>query len=99
MRLPRKVSICGTPYTVKRDRKRSEGYGRGNTRKRVIIIGSKHSDSFYAFETFVHEVTELCMLENGLRFNRDYNNDDFFYMVNHHELDRLTTDIANALRK
>lgn len=97
MRLPRKIMIGGKLYIVKRDKMHSEGHGRGHTGKRVITVGSKNGDSFVAFETFIHEVTEVCMLENNLRFNRN-TNDDFFYMANHHELDRLTTDLANALR-
>lgn len=96
MRLPRKVTISGKVYKVRRDPKAHNGYGRGNTRKRVITIGSKARNPEAAYETFVHEITELVLLENSCRFNRD-TNDDFFYLVKHHELERITSDIAIAL--
>ena len=97
MKLPKKVLIVGKTYTVRRERTKGEGYGRGDSSKRIITIGSKNGDSVTCFETFVHEIVELCMLENGYRFNRD-TNDEFIYMVNHHELDRLTMDVATGLR-
>ncbi len=96
MRLPKKVLLSGKQYKVLRNPKRTEGWGRGNTAKRIIAIGSKNRDFQAAFECYVHEITELAMLENNLRFNRD-SNDEFFYRVNHCELDRLTSDIAIAL--
>lgn len=97
MRLPRKVIISGKIYSVKRNPRHQEGWGSGNTRKRLITIGSKYRNPKLAYETFVHEITELVLLENNLRFNRD-TNDEFFYLVKHHELERVTTDIAIAMR-
>jgi len=99
MKLPRKVIICGKVYTVRRNPSKSDGWGRGDTRKRIIQVGSKRGDRDpqTTFDTFVHEITELVMLENSTRFNRD-TNDDFFYQISHHDLDRITTDIATALR-
>lgn len=96
MRIPKKVIIGSREYKVKRRRDWGEGTGRGNTRHRLIQIGSRDGLPDIAFETYVHEITELVMLEDGLRFNRD-TSDDFFYQLHHHELDRMTSTIANAI--
>jgi len=96
MRLPRKVKIGSRNYKVKRRPDWGEGTGRGNTSHRLIQIGSRYGQPDIAFETYVHEITELVMLENGLRFNRD-TGDDFFYQIHHHELDRITSTVANAI--
>ena len=52
MRLPRKVTISGKVYSVERDSRMSAGWGRGNTAKRVISVGSKDRNNEEAFETF-----------------------------------------------
>ena len=95
MRLPRKVIISGREYKVSRDPKRGSGWGRGNTRNRTIQIGSR--DRGFEFETYVHEITEVVLLDSGFRFERDGNPNDFFYKVTHSELDRVTRDISTAL--
>ena len=95
MRLPRKVTISGKVYKVSRNPKRNSGWGRGNLRERVIEVGSKNKG--FEFTTYVHEITEVAMLDSGFRFERDGNPGDFFYRISHSELDRLTNDIATAL--
>jgi hypothetical protein len=96
MRLPRKVTISGKVYTVKRDRKKCTGWGRGYLYKSLIVVGS-NGDPEQAYETFTHEVMEVALLENDLRYCRDGTN-DFNYQMTHTEFDRLARDLAKAFR-
>ncbi len=96
MRLPRKITISGREYTVKRDRSKGTGYGLGRLDRGVITIGSDGSPE-QAFETFVHEVMEVTLLENDLRYNRDGTN-EFNYQMTHTEFDVYARDVARAIR-
>ena len=97
MRLPSKVTISGKVYTVKRNPKKGTGYGRGNVLYRTIVVGSQGGHTESAFETYIHEITEVAMIENRLRYNRD-GEEEFFYLMAHVEVNRLASDIAIAVR-
>ena len=97
MRLPRKVMISGRAYDVRRDRTKSTGHGRGCLSHGKITVGSD-GDPEQAYETFVHEVMEVALLENDLRYDRD-GTPDFTYMMTHTEFDKYSKDIARALRQ
>ena len=96
MRLPRKVIISGRDFMVRRDPKKSTGCGCGRFDTGVITIGS-NGDPEQALETYVHEVMEVTMLQNNLRYNRDGSN-DFSYQMTHTEFSRYSEDITRALR-
>lgn len=96
MRLPRKITIAGREYKVKRDPSKGTGYGRGRLDIGVITIGS-NGDPEQAFETFVHEVMEVALLENDSRYDRDGTN-DFMYQMTHTEFDGYAKSISRALR-
>lgn len=96
MRLPRKITISGRVYTVKRDKTQGTGYGEGRLDKGTITVGSNgHPEQ--ALETFVHEVMEVALLENDLRYNRD-GTIDFNYQMDHTEFDKYAKDVARAIR-
>lgn len=96
MRLPRKITISGREYVVRRDPSRGTGYGRGRLDIGVITIGST-GDPEQAFETFAHEVMEVAMLEQDLRYNRNGTN-DFMYQMTHTEFDGFAKSVSRALR-
>ncbi len=96
MRLPRKVTISGRDFIVCRDSKKSTGCGSGRFDTGVITVGS-NGDPEQAIETYVHEVMEIAMLQNDLRYNRDGTN-EFMYQMTHTEFSRYSEDVIRALR-
>lgn len=97
MRLPKKIRLGSRDYRIKRDRNYGTGYGRGNTKRQEIIIGSGDKNEQDVFSTFIHEIAELAMLEESTRFDRDGQSNDFIYIINHKDLDNITEDIASAV--
>lgn len=96
MKIPKKVTICGKTYRVVYDRSKHSGWGRGNTSTKEITLGdSRNKEAQY--ESFLHEVVELILLENNVRFNRN-TNDDFIYLITHTELERIVVDLSLALK-
>lgn len=98
MRLPQKVAICGKDYLIRRDRTLSDGIGRGNLTTQIITVGAKDNKPQRAFETFLHEVCELVLVENKYRYYRD-GDDGFFYMLDHAEFDKFIADLVISLKK
>lgn len=96
MKLPRKVTISGRDYIVRRNRNDSTGRGSGRFDTGVITIGSD-GDPEQAIETYVHEVMEIAMLQNDLRYNRD-GTGDFIYQMTHTEFSRYSEDVTRAIR-
>ena len=95
MKLPRKITISGRVYDVKRDRSKGTGYGRGRLDTGVITVGSDGSKE-QGFETFIHEVMEVALLEENLRYDRDGTN-DFNYQMTHTEFDGYSKSVSRAL--
>ena len=94
MKLPNKVSICGSDWTVTQNK--NGGRGRFFSSKKEIVVGVK---SKYIEEIFLHEVIESIFANRGMRFDRwgldrEY---DYLFSFTHHEFEQAVRDIAAAL--
>lgn len=95
MRLPKKVQICGKPFTVVIDKKKWSSSGQ--TLSQEIIIGGEGGRKERIFDNFVHEVAELALCERSFRYG-DGSSDGSIFVMSHKDFTTFATDVATALR-
>lgn len=65
MKIPSKIKLLGRQYTVSKERLPDGILGQTDQESRKISL-SETLDAAHAFETFIHELTHVAMLETGV---------------------------------
>lgn len=95
MKLPLKVSICGTTYSVRTDRTSYDGCG--STSRPCIVVGTKSRNTERKWEIYLHEVMEVVTCERGYRYGSG-GSDGSIFVMSHKEFDNFSRDVAAAVR-
>lgn len=95
MRLPKKVKINNIPFKIIKDPERSGASFSYD--KAEITIGTKGLADCEILEYFLHEVTEICMIERGMRSMRcrpDTDEPEFLFVGAHRAFSDVVTDVS-----
>lgn len=94
MKLPKKINICGKPYTVRLDPNRADG--EGDLIKKIITVGGASKGDIP--EIFLHEVLEAILFERGHRYaSYAEGNDGLRFVMSHHDFENVVKDLSGAI--
>jgi hypothetical protein len=95
--IPKSITICGKPHSVKLDKEFSGGSF--NEANASIVIGTAHK--LDVPEILLHEVIEAVFAIRNMRYitqRAEPDNGDYRFMFNHEEFEQAVRDIAAALK-
>ena len=93
----KKLKVLSFSFDIKWDK--SNDGGMFDYNDRIISIGVKSNDDSEALMILIHELTEICAIEMGVRFRRPDVNDDYMFVYDHRQHGTMTTMLASLLEQ
>ena len=95
MRLPKTIKINGIPFGIIKDSKKTGA--NFDYEDATITIGTKKLKDCEVLENFLHEVTEISMVERGMRSIRckpDTGVREYIFSGDHRMFGDVVTDVS-----
>ena len=93
----KKLRVLSFSFNIEWD-KSHEG-GMFDYEENIISIGVKNNDDSRILMILVHELTEICAIEMGVRFRRPDVHDDYMFVYDHRQHMTMTAMLASLLEQ